>query len=95
MAPTASNGAVSGRVVNSRGKGVRGINLTLFDASSGEMHYASTNSFGFYSCTQLELSTFYVLTARANKRYTIVDNVRSFTLNDDLANVEFVAEQIW
>jgi len=95
LAPTASEGVVSGRILNTRGKGVRGIGLTLFDATSGETFYASTNTFGFYSFTGLELTDFYVITAHPSKRYSIIDNNRSFTLNEDLLNVDFVAQQIW
>ena len=92
MAPTAGNATVAGRVVDIRGAGVRGVSLSLFNAMTGEMKYALTNSFGFYSFNELEVSEFYVLTAHGSKRYLIANNERSFTLNDDLVNVDFLAE---
>ena len=39
----------------------------------------------------LEVSTFYMISAFDTKRYVIQDNQRSFTLNDDLVNVDFLA----
>lgn len=92
MVPTAGEATVSGRIVDSQGMGVRGVYLSLFNASTGEIKYAMSNSFGFYSFRELEVSAFYVLTANGSKRYTIPNNERSFTLNDDLSNVDFLAE---
>ncbi|HUR96767.1 MAG TPA: S8 family peptidase [Pyrinomonadaceae bacterium] len=92
LVPTAGQAAVGGRIVDSRGRGVRGINLSLFDATTGETTYATTNSFGYYAFNELEVLDFYVLTAFGNRRFTILDNERSFTLRDDLANVNFIAD---
>ena len=92
LIPTAGEATVSGRVVNSRGHGVRAITLSLFNAATGETQFAVTNNFGFYTFSELEVSSFYVVTALGSKRYTISDNQRSFMLNDDLANVDFLAE---
>jgi hypothetical protein len=92
LAPTAGEATVTGRVVDTRGRSVRGISLTLFNAMTGEVKNATTNTFGYYSFTQLDVSQFYVVTALNNRRYTILDNERSFTLHDDLANVDFIAE---
>ncbi len=92
LAPTAGEATVGGRIVDRRGRGVRGIALLLFDATTGETTQATTNSFGYYSFTGLDVMEFYVLTAFSNRRYTIIDNERSFTLRDDLANVDFFAD---
>jgi subtilisin family serine protease len=91
LIPTAGEVSLGGRIVDSRGRGVRGISLSLFDAATGETVYATTNSFGYYAFTELEVMDFYVLTALSNRRYTIFDNQRSFTLREDLANVNFIA----
>jgi aqualysin 1 len=90
LAPTAGEAVVSGRVVNTRGEGVRGVKLSLFNATTGETRITMTNSFGFYSFSQLEVSQFYVLTAQGSRRGPIANNQRSFTLNDDLSNLDFV-----
>ncbi len=95
LIPTAGDATVSGRIVDNRGYGARGVTLSLFNAASGEVAYTTTNAFGFYSFSELEVTNFYVLSALGFKRYTIVDNERSFVLNDDLANMDFVAESTW
>lgn len=92
LAPTAGEATVGGRIVDRRGRGVRGIRLTLFDATTGQTIHRTTNSFGYYSFTELDLLDFYVLTAFSNSRYTILDNERSFTLHDNLANMNFFAD---
>jgi hypothetical protein len=92
LAPTAAHASVAGRIVDTRGRGVRGVALSIFDASTGVTTYATTNSFGYYAFPDLEVMDFYVLTAFDTRRYTIVDNVRSFTLRDNLTNVDFSAE---
>ena len=94
LAPTAAHAAVGGRIVDSRGRGVRGVTLSLFDASSGVTTYATTNGFGYYVFEDLEVMDFYVLTAFDTRKYRIADNERSFTLRDNLANVDFVANSI-
>ena len=92
LVPTAGQATVGGRIVDRRGRGVRGIQISLFDAMTGETTWATTNSFGYYAFTELDVMEFYVLTAFSNRRYTILDPERSFTLRDDLANVDFLAD---
>ncbi len=92
LIPTAGQASIGGRIVDQRGRGVRGVVLSLLDAATGETTYATTNSFGYYGFTELEIMDFYVLTALGNRRYTILDNERSFTLRDDLADVNFLAD---
>jgi hypothetical protein len=92
LAPTAGDATVGGRIVDRRGRGVRNIRLTIFDASNGQTRYATTNSFGYYFFTELDVMDFYILTAFSTSRYTMVDPERSFTLRDDLVNVNFLAD---
>ena len=92
LVPTAGEASVGGRIVDLRGRGVRGVILSLFDVSTGQTRYATTNSFGYYAFSELEVMDFYVLTAFGTRRYTILDNERSFTLRDNLANVNFIAD---
>ena len=91
LAPT-GNATVSGRIVDSNGLGVRGIAVSIFNANTGQVELATSNSFGYYAFEGLEVSNFYVLTAIGTKRYTIPNSQRTFTLNDDLSNLDFVAE---
>ena len=89
IVPTAATADVGGRVVNVDGRGVKGVTLSLLDASNGVTKYASTNSQGYYKFTGLEVGDFYVLTAQSSRRVTIQNNVRSFFLLESLSSVNF------
>jgi hypothetical protein len=90
LQPTAAPAIVSGRVVDSFGTGIGGARLVLTDAQSGNSFAAVTNSFGYYSIEGVEIGNFYVLSV-SHKRFTFSDNTRAFTLNEDLAGMDFVA----
>jgi subtilisin family serine protease len=93
LIPTAAHATVGGRIVDQDGRGVRGVSVTLLDASTGEIRYVLSNNFGYYYFNDVEVANFYVLTAVNSKRYAIENNERSFVLNDDLADVDFIAER--
>lgn len=88
--PTAAHASVSGRTVDSFGNGIANTRVVITDAQTGESRYAITNPFGYYTIEDLEVGSFYFLTV-SNKRYTFVDDTRTFTLNDSLSDVDFVA----
>lgn len=90
IAPTASFATIAGRVTTESGMGIRGIRLSIINANTGETRIVATNAFGYYEFEDLEVATFYILTALENKRFYILDSTRSFTLNEDLADVNFV-----
>ena len=92
IVPTAGTAVISGRIIDRRGRGVRGISLSLFDATTGETVYATTSSFGYYTFEGLDVMDFYVLTAYSNRRYTLIDPERAFTLRDDLVTMNFLAD---
>ena len=88
--PTAAPASISGRTVDSFGNGIGGTRVTLTNAQSGETLVAITNPFGYYSL-EAEVGNFYVLSV-SNKRYTFSDNTRTFSLNENLNDVDFVAD---
>ncbi|HEX6127225.1 MAG TPA: carboxypeptidase-like regulatory domain-containing protein [Pyrinomonadaceae bacterium] len=90
LQPTAAPASVSGRITDSFGTGIGGARLTLVDAQSGNSFSALSNSFGYYTIEGAEAGNFYVMTV-SHKRYTFADDTRSFTLNEDLAGMDFVA----
>lgn len=92
LAPTAGEVSVTGRIVDRRGRGVKGISLSMLDVSTGVTKWATTNSFGYYSFEELDVMDFYILTAYNKGRYTIVNPQRSFTLRENLSNVDFLAD---
>lgn len=90
LQPSAAPASISGRTVDSFGNGVYGSRLTLMNAATGEIHYAMSNPFGYYSFEGIDTGSFYIITV-SHKRYTFADDTRSFTLNEDLAGLDFVA----
>ncbi len=93
IVPTAALASISGRVVNDRGAGLKGIKLSVLNANTGVTKNATTNSFGYYNFTGLPVTDYYVVTAQPGKGYRISNNTRSFTLEADLAGLDFTAER--
>ena len=93
LAPTASTASVSGRIVNPFGRGVRGIDLHLYDTNTGSTQMVSTNSFGFYAFFDAPVGHLYILTVPQRRKTVVADNVRTFTLYEDLENINFVTER--
>ncbi|MDQ3748896.1 MAG: carboxypeptidase-like regulatory domain-containing protein [Acidobacteriota bacterium] len=81
--------SVSGRVLNSAGRGVYNAIVTLTN-SSGEVRSTITNPFGYYRFIGVAVGETYTLRVRS-KRYTFTPQV--ITPNSELNGVNFVANQ--
>ena len=90
LTPSAAAASVSGRAVDSLGRGIGGARITVTNAQNGNTFSAITNPFGYYTVTGLEVEEFYTITI-SHKRYTFADDTRTFSLHDDLGGVDFVA----
>lgn len=88
---TAADGSISGRVVNSDGNPVSRARLTLVNGSSGEVKTATTNPFGFYTFTELDVNEMYILTV-SHKIYRFEESQRVISLFDNLADIDFVGK---
>ena len=90
LAPSAAHASIDGRVVDSFGNGIGGSRITVMDAQTGELRFATTNPFGYYTVSDLEVGSFYVVTV-AHKRYTFADDTRTLTLDGDFSGMDFIA----
>lgn len=90
LVPTAAPATLSGRVTSSNGIGLRGVSMVLTNASTGDVYRGITNAFGYYIFTDLPTEDFYVISV-SSKRYSFAVDTRSFTLLEDLADIDFVA----
>ena len=72
---------------------MKGVAVSIFDAQNGEMKYTTTNSFGYYSFGEVEVSKLYVLRVMPGKRYTIINGFRSFTAYDNFVADDFIVER--
>lgn len=91
-APSAAGVEVSGRVTDYFGRAILGAQLTLFNAMTGEPQVAYTNAYGYYSFGDVPAGEFYVLSV-AHRRYTFVTGSVSFSLEDNLAGLDFTASR--
>jgi len=92
LSVTAAPASVNGRVTNAFGNGISGATVGLTDLSTGQTRYALTNSFGYYTFDNCQTEDFYLLTVEA-KRYKFSNNSMTFTLQDNLFNMDFTSNQ--
>ena len=88
--PSAAPASISGRAVTSFGYGIGGARVLVTNAATGEVSFATTSPFGYYTVGGLPVGDFYIVTI-SHKRYAFSDNTRTFSLNEDLAEMDFVA----
>ena len=90
LQPTAAPAAVSGRVVTSTGTGISGARLTITNAQTGATWGGTTNSFGYFRIEGMPVGSLYNLTV-SHRQYSFANDTQTFSLNDDVTGVEFVA----
>ena len=90
LRPTAADAVVSGRVTTAFGRGISKARVTMTDAATGAERTVMTNGFGYYTFDQVESGRFYVLSVTA-KGHKFADGQKSFTVNDNLADLDFIA----
>ncbi len=89
LAPTAANVHIGGRILTSNGRGISRARITL-TSNDGVVRYATTNSFGYYNFNDLAAGETYIISV-ASKRYTFVNPTQVVTINEDLTDFNFVA----
>jgi hypothetical protein len=87
---TAAPASVTGRALASDGSPLSGVAIRLTDLSSGEVRSATTNTFGYYTFTNLKVQDFYQLTATSRK-YSFSNASQTFALTSDMSGVDFFA----
>lgn len=88
--PTAASVFVSGRVTNSFGRGISGARIAVLGANGEAARSVLTNQFGYYKVSELDAGSTYT-SIISHRRYQFTDNIRTFTLNDNLSDNDFVA----
>lgn len=91
FSPTAANASISGKVMLSNGVGIRDATVTITGGLSQPLT-SRTNSFGYYCFDDLPVGETYVLTV-SSARYIFVQPTRVVTLNEHLADENFIAEE--
>lgn len=88
LGPSAAMASISGQAITVEGAGISRAVLTLTNVQTGEVTTSVTNQFGNFHI-EAEVGLTYILTISHN-RYFFADNVRTFTLVDELNRMEFV-----
>ena len=89
LAPTAGEASIEGTVATNTGHGIKGVKVTLLNASTSEVQIAFTSAFGNYRFEGLEVGSFYIMSVQ-HKRYHFNNSMIEFTLSDDLAPAAFI-----
>jgi hypothetical protein len=89
LVPTAARVSVGGRVLTSEGMGISRAIVTLTDAA-GNSRSVPTSSFGYYQFDEVEAGATYTLSV-AGKRYEFAESTRIVSVQENLADLNFIA----
>ena len=90
--PTAAGVSVSGRVQTASGAGIRNARVVVTGNTLPEPRVVTTGSFGYFSIDGLTAGETYVVTVNS-QRYTFQTPARVYTLVDNIADADFVANE--
>jgi hypothetical protein len=87
---TAAGVNISGRVLNSRGRGINNVRLSL-TSTNGETRYTQTNVFGYYQFQDITVGEVYIVSVAA-KRFTFAVNSQVIYVTDEISDLNFMAQ---
>lgn len=91
LIPSAANVSVSGRVLSANGNGIRNVIVTL-SSPNGSVTTARTSSFGYFRFDEIAVGETYVISVNS-KRYTFDPSSQILSVNEELTDVNFVANE--
>lgn len=91
--PTAAGVEVGGSVLDSNGRGIAREQIVLQNATTGELTYATTNSFGHFRFLDVPVGDFYLLSVNS-RRYTYETPTVGLSLEDSITGISFVASPL-
>lgn len=90
FAPSAAPVVVAGRAMTAKGRGIRGVVITMTD-SNGVDRTAVTSSFGYYRFADVAAGETYIISARG-KRFSFARSSRVLNANADVSDFDFIGE---
>lgn len=87
----AANANVGGRVLDSNGNGVSRVQVRISGGELNEPIYAVTNPFGYFNFEVPSGQTYSI--AVSSKTYTFADPTRIITVNDNVTDLTFTADE--
>jgi hypothetical protein len=91
LIPTSAPASVSGRVLTADGSGIRNAVVMVSGGNLTQPRTVNTGTFGFYRFDGLDTGQNYVLTV-VSKRFRFAQSTRVIGLQEDLTDLDFVAE---
>ena len=91
VGPSALSVYLSGRVTLAAGNGITNVQVALVEAD-GTVHVTKTSSFGYYRFDDIEAGQT-VVVSLTSKRFTFSPSTRVVTINDDLTDLDWVANE--
>lgn len=88
---TAATVSISGRASTAKGNGIRNIIVTLTN-SNGTTLTAKTNSFGHFRFDGIAVGQTYFVSV-SSKRFTFEQPTQIINVSEELANIDFIAEE--
>jgi hypothetical protein len=88
LVPTAAQSIISGRVVNSNGRGLSRVRIAVTN-QQGETRFTTSNQFGYYRIDDLNTGEIYIFEPKS-KSYRF--NSQVLTITENLDNLNFVAQ---
>jgi subtilisin-like proprotein convertase family protein len=86
--PLAANASVGGRLVTGSGRAVANAEVMITDTNTGERRSVRSSPFGYFKIEELPVGNLYVMQI-TSKQYQFP--VQTFTLNEDISDLEIVA----
>lgn len=90
--PTAANVSISGRALRSDLRGASGATVTILDATTGQMRYSRTNTFGYYTFDEIEIGKVYVVSI-SHKQIQFAPESQTVSISEDLRGLDFIQVQ--
>lgn len=94
LAPTAAGVTVAGKITTGSGRAVSGTRVQLTGGEYAQPIYALTNGFGYFSFTDVPAGQTYILSV-SSKQYTFANPSRVINLDDEIFDVDFIAEPMF
>ncbi len=91
LIPTAANVSVSGRVSSANRNGIKNVIVTLV-SPNGSVLTARTGTFGYFRFDEIAAGATYAISVNS-KRYNFDPPTQVLTINEELTNVDFVAQE--
>lgn len=89
--PTAANATVSGKVLSSQGRGIKGVGISITNLQTSETRNTITTSFGSYNFDDLPSGNQYLISL-TSKRYNFLPSSQMINLTENLDGINFVGE---